>query len=243
MTVLLAAAACVGFAALIAGATGFGAALVATPLMLLVGVGVTEAVVINLFVGLATRVAAAYQLRAHMDVRRVLLLGGAAIPTAWLGALTVSMMPEDVLKPAVGALTILCGIAMALPSRREPVAPSTGATLAVGALGGYLSTTTSVNGPPPVLLLSRAKVAPMTFIADLAGYFVIANLASLALLAHYGDLSLSGTGPMLGACLAVALVANQVGIAIAQRLPVALFRAGVVTMVVASGAITIAVAA
>ncbi|WP_196780862.1 sulfite exporter TauE/SafE family protein [Nocardioides sambongensis] len=158
MTVLTAAVLCVGFAALIGGATGFGSSLIAAPLMLLAGVGVTETVVINLVVALATRLAAAYQLRAEMDRRRVLRLGGAAIPGAWVGAVTIVLIPEGVLKPAVGVLTILCGVVMALPARRAPTPPTARATLAVGAIGGYLSTTTSLNGPPPVLLLSRAQV-------------------------------------------------------------------------------------
>ncbi|MEQ6899832.1 sulfite exporter TauE/SafE family protein [Nocardioides sp. YIM 152588] len=240
MTVLVAAMICVGFAAIVGGATGFGAALVATPLMLMVGVDVTEAVVINLVVGLVTRLSAAVQLRAHMDRRRVLLLGGAAIPGAWVGALTVSMLPEHYLKPAVGVLTIICGIAMALPTRREPAAPSARATLAAGAVGGYLSTTTSLNGPPAVLLLSRARIPQLGFIADLAGYFLIANLASLVLLWHYADLRTGAVGPMLAGCLAVALVGNQAGIAIARRLPAGVFRSAVVALVMAAGAITVA---
>ncbi|WP_196780861.1 hypothetical protein [Nocardioides sambongensis] len=80
----------------------------------------------------------------------------------------------------------------------------------------------------------------MTFIADLAGYFVIANVASLALLWGYADLDLGAAGPVLAACVAVALVGNQAGIAIARRLPISVFRHAVTAMVVAAGAITIA---
>lgn len=43
-----------------------------------------------------------------------------------------------------------------------------------GAISGYFSTTTSLNGPPVVLLLGRAKLPPLSFIADLAGYFASA---------------------------------------------------------------------
>lgn len=240
--VLLLAMACVGFAALVGGATGFGSSLLAAPLMLLAGVGVTETVVINLVVGLATRLAAAVQLRAHMNTRRVLQLGGAAIPGAWLGAVTATALPSHILTPAVGALTIVCGLALAMPSRRAPREPSDTANLAVGAIGGYLSTTTSLNGPPPVLLLSRAQVPPMTFIADLAGYFVITNIASLGLLWAYADLRIDAVAPTLAGCVAIALLANQAGIAIAKRLPVSIFRGAVISMVIAAGGITIATA-
>lgn len=239
---LLLAMACVGFAALVGGATGFGSSLLAAPLMLLAGVGVTETVVINLVVGLATRLAAAVQLRAHMKTRRVLQLGGAAIPGAWLGAVTATALPSHILTPAVGALTIVCGLALAIPSRRAPREPSDTENLAVGVIGGYLSTTTSLNGPPPVLLLSRAQVPPMTFIADLAGYFVITNIASLALLWAYSDLRIDAVAPTLTGCVAIALLANQAGIAVAKRLPVSIFRGAVISMVIAAGGITIATA-
>src|SRR5690606_25349336 len=84
---------CVAVASVIGGATGFGTSLMATPFMLMVGIGLTETVVVNLVVALVTRVGVTYQLREHIDWRRVALLGGASLPGAWLGVETVSMLP------------------------------------------------------------------------------------------------------------------------------------------------------
>lgn len=240
LTLIVAAMACVGFASLIGGATGFGTALIATPLMLLAGIGVTEIVVVNLIVGLATRVAITYQLRDRIDWRRVAFLGGASLPGAWLGALTVHMLPDQYLKPAAGALTILCGLAMTLPISPNPRPPSRAANIAVGTIGGYFSTTTSLNGPPVVLLLGRAKLPPMNFIGDLAGYFVVTNTLSLSLLWAYSDVRPVTMWPMILSCVVIALIANQIGISIAKRLPVKTFRIAVITLVVIAGALTIA---
>ncbi|WP_349307263.1 sulfite exporter TauE/SafE family protein [Rhodococcus sp. IEGM 1379] len=145
---------CMGFASIIGGATGFGTALIATPLMLLAGVDVIEIVVVNLIVGLVTRIAVSVQLREQIDWGRVALLGCASLPGAWLGVLTVNMLPGQYLKPAAAVLTVLCGLAMVLPSSPNPKPPSRATNIAVGMVGGYFSTTTSLNGPPVVLLLS-----------------------------------------------------------------------------------------
>ncbi|MCZ4080465.1 sulfite exporter TauE/SafE family protein [Rhodococcus sp. H36-A4] len=242
MTMVVAAMLCMGVASIIGGATGFGTSLIATPLMLIAGIGVPEIVVVNLIVGLVTRVAVAYQLRAHIDWLRVALIGGASLPGAWLGVFTVNMLPEQYLKPAAGVITMLCGLVMALPLAKDPKPPSRAANVMVGSIGGYLSTTTSLNGPPVVLLLSRAKLPPMSFIADLAGYFVVTNTLSLALLWGYTDVQPVAMLPMILGCIASGMLFNWVGMSIAKRLSVRTFRSATVVLVVIAGALTIATA-
>ena len=239
MELILIAVLCVAVASVIGGATGFGTSLMATPFMLLAGVGLTETVVVNLVVALVTRVGVTYQLREHIDWRRVALLGGASLPGAWLGVETVSMLPEQHLKPAAGMITIVCGLAMALPTSAGARPPAAWLTAVTGAIGGYFSTTTSLNGPPVVLLLGRAKLPPLSFIADLAGYFVITSIVSLSLLWAGTNVDVPAILPMLAACIVAGLVFNQIGIAIAQRLPTHIFRSAVIALVVLAGIITI----
>ncbi|QBJ98676.1 sulfite exporter TauE/SafE family protein [Rhodococcus sp. ABRD24] len=236
---MLAAMLCMGFASVIGGASGFGTALIATPLMLLAGIGVTEIVVVNIVVGLVTRIAATYQLREHIDWHRVALLGGASLPGAWLGILTVNMLPEQYLKPAAGVVAVLCGALMALPTAKEPAPPSRAANIAVGTIGGYFTTTTSMNGPPVVLLLSRAKLPPMNFIADLAGYFIVTGTLSLALLWIYTDVQPISMWPLLSGCIAAGLLGNHLGMWIAGRIPAERFRTGVIALVIGAGVLTI----
>lgn len=242
MDLIVIAALCVAAASVIGGATGFGTSLIATPLMLTAGIGLAETVVVNLVVALITRVGVTVQLREHIDWRRVAVLGAASVPGAWLGVQTVTLLPDQHLKPAAGAVTILCGLAMALPTRHEARPPSAAITAAVGAIGGYFSTTTSLNGPPVVLLLGRAKIPPMSFIADLAGYFVITSIVSLALLWSGTEIDLPGLWPLLVACVVAGVTANQLGIAIARRLPTHLFRSAVIVLVVIAGLLTIVTA-
>ncbi|MBM7231267.1 sulfite exporter TauE/SafE family protein [Dietzia cinnamea] len=212
MDLIVIAALCVAAASVIGGATGFGTSLIATPLMLTAGIGLAETVVVNLVVALITRVGVTVQLREHIDWRRVAVLGAASVPGAWLGVQTVTLLPDQHLKPAAGAI------------------------------GGYFSTTTSLNGPPVVLLLGRAKIPPMSFIADLAGYFVITSIVSLALLWSGTEIDLPGLWPLLVACVVAGVTANQLGIAIARRLPTHLFRSAVIVLVVIAGLLTIVTA-
>jgi uncharacterized membrane protein YfcA len=231
---------CIGFASIIGGATGFGSALISTPLMLLFGFSVPEVVVINLVMSLVTGLNVAYRLRDHIEWTRVALLGGGGIPGAWLGAETVNLLPEHDLKLAAGAVVMLAGIGMAIPTRRQARDPSAAAQVATGVVGGYLSTTTSLNGPPPVLLLTRARLPPLNFIADLAGYFVVINAVSLVILWFRNEVPPGVTWPMLSEFVAAALVGNLAGLWIARQLPVKVFRSTVIVLVIIAGALTIA---
>jgi len=203
------------------------------------GIGLTETVVVNLVVALVTRVGVTVQLRHHITWGRVAVLGAASVPGAWLGVQTLDMLPEQHLTPIAGAITVLCGLTMAVPSARAVRPPTPVAAALTGAVSGYFSTTTSLNGPPVVLLLGRAKLPPMSFIADLAGYFVVTSLVSLALLWSGTELDLTGLLPLLVACIVAGVAANQVGIGIARRLPTETFRSGVIALVVVAGLLTI----
>ncbi|MFC0454010.1 sulfite exporter TauE/SafE family protein [Rhodococcus jostii] len=241
MTMLVMGAVCIGFASVIGGATGFGAALMATPAMLMVGFDVPEVVFVNLVAGLVTRLNMAYQLRNQINWRRVALLGGGSLPGAWLGAVTLNMLPEQYLKPAAGALVMLCGIAMTLPVRTTtPRNPPAAAQALTGVVGGYLATTTSLNGPPPVLLLMRARVPPLSFIADLAGYFIAANITAVGILWIRDEITESMIWPRLPIFVVAAVVGNLVGLSIARRLPAEVFRTAVIVLVIAAGAVTLA---
>lgn len=239
MTIILLAALCTAVAAIIGGASGFGAAMIATPLMLLAGMEIADVVVINIVVGLLTRFTALYQLRRHVDWLRVALLGGASLPGAWLGTQVVTMVPHTYLKPAAGVLTVVCGILMALPLSSAPQEPSRFANAAMGAVGGFFSTTTSMNGPPVVLLLSRARIPPLSFIADLAGYFVIVGTLSLALLWSYEQFEPMSILPLLGACVVVGLISNQIGMRIAKKLSPERFRIGAICLTISAGLLTV----
>jgi uncharacterized membrane protein YfcA len=176
-------------ASIVGGATGFGTALVATPLMLLAGISVPEVVFVILVVGLVTRCAVVFRLRAHVVWSRMGLLALGSVPGAWAGAEVLHVVSVHYLKIAAGVLAVLCGISMVVvPEPGEPRPPSAAAQVATGAVGGFLSTTTALNGPPPALLLTRAGIPPLVFIADMDGYFTVVSAASLVILGARGQI-------------------------------------------------------
>ena len=238
MTLVLGCA-CVAFASLVGGATGFGTALVASPLMLLVGISVPEAVFVILAVGLVTRCAVMIRLRAHVGWQRVGLLALGSLPGAWAGAAVLQVVSVHYLKIAAGVLAVICGLSMLLVSNdAEPRSVSPAAAAATGAVGGFLSTTTALNGPPPALLLTRAGVPPLVFIADMAGYFTVVSAVSLIILGVRGQIPHSILWPALPIYLAAALLGTGAGLWIARRLPARAFRLAVIGLVVVAGALT-----
>ena len=229
---------CLGAASVVGGATGFGTALIGTPLMLLAGMDVASAVVVNLSAGLVTRVVVAYRLRAMMDRRRVCGLSVGAVPGALMGAAVLSALPGEALRIVAGAATVVCGLWLAIPGRAVAREPGGVATVATGVVGGFLTTSTSLGGPPPVLLMQYARVAPATFVADLAGYFVVTCGLSLSLLAVGGLIPPGLTWWIVLASVGAALLGNAVGSRIARWIPGEALRYVVITLVVVAGAMT-----
>jgi uncharacterized membrane protein YfcA len=228
--------------AVIGGATGFGAALIAAPFMLLAGFSVEDVVIINLVAGVVTRIGVSLRLWNHINWRRVALLVTGSVPGAWLGALPVLAFPEHALKRVVGIVVVLCGLGMAAARWQQPYMPSTRAQVAAGFVSGYLSTTTSLNGPPIVLLLAHAGLPPLLFIADLAAYFTLTNVLSLLILLGRGPVPADILWPDLPVLVAIAMVGNFLGLRIAGTLPARGFRAAVIGLVILVGTLTAIVA-
>lgn len=90
----------------------------------------------------------------------------------------------------------------------------------------------------PVLLLTRARVAPLVFIADLAGYFTAVSAVSLITLGARGQIPHSILWPALPLFVAAGLFGNVGGLWIAHRLPVRAFRSAVIVLVIVAGAVT-----
>jgi uncharacterized membrane protein YfcA len=128
---------------------------------------------------------------------------------------------------------------------RPATADTTGSAiggLAAGATGGFLAVTTSFNGLPPVLWLSRMDTQPLGFIADLAAYFVIGNLIAIPLLLTDGTVPPHRLGLLLLVWLPSGLAANAVGLRLAPRLSQPVFRFTTLGLVLVAGAATVATA-
>lgn len=225
-------------AALIAGTSGFGFGLVATPALLLSGFSLPFVVTVNLLIALATRVSVAWRLRDAVRWRHAAILVGSAIPGLWIGSRTLGAIDGHTLKLVVGVTVVLAAAALAWADSRPPRPGPAGLGVVAGFLGGLLGTTTSLIGVPPALLLAQRRLATATFFADLSVYFVATAAIGLAVLAAEGHFDGSAGRAFLW-WLPGVLVANAIGTSVGLRAPVAVFRRLTLGLAFAAGVVTV----
>ncbi|WP_171058004.1 sulfite exporter TauE/SafE family protein [Modestobacter altitudinis] len=233
-------------ASLLGGVTGFGFSLVCTPVLLLLGMELTDVVVVNLAIGLLTRLATIARLHRSVHRRRAADLVAGSVPGLLIGYLVRDVVGGDALKVTAGAVAVVvAGYLLLRPA--DPVAAGSAraprlAAGTAGLLGGFLGITTSLNGPPPVVLLARQQVAPRQFVADLAVYFIVCNGLALALIGLAGDVEVGRIGVLLACWLPGGLLGNALGNSWAARVPQGPFRLLTLGLVVLTGLATVVTA-
>lgn len=223
-------------ATFLAGVVGFANSLVALPLLLLVGVPLTDVVVINLVVGLLTRVVVLVRRHADVSPARAGLLTLGSVPGVALGLLTRDVLATEAVQLGAGVATLLAVAGIVYRSRHVAARRArTPTVLLAGTAGGFLGVTTSLNGIPPALLLTGDRASARATVADLAAYFVVGNALTLAVMSFAGIDVSPGMGWALAAWLPVALLGNHLGIRLGPRLPFGVFRQLTLAVVVVSG--------
>lgn len=229
-------------AAFLGGITGFGYALAAAPLLLLIGFPLRIVVTANLAITGITRLAVAYRFRRHVARGRAATLAVSSVPGLYLGARLLAEIPEATIKLMAGCAVMVSVGLLARSLDRPPPPPVRGAPVVAGFVGGFLGGSTSLSGIGPILLLARDKAAPTAFLADLAVYFVCSSALGLALLLVEGALVPSALVPTMLVWLPGALAGNVLGTMVGPRLPERLFRRLVLAVLFVAGATTAATA-
>ncbi len=230
-------------ASVLGGVTGFGFSLMCAPLLLLAGVPLADVVVVNLAISGTTRVATVVRLRHDVNRRRAGWLVLGCVPGLLLGFLVRDAVDDAVLKVGAGAIAVLVAAYLLFrppaPRSMEAGPPPRLQSGIAGLLGGFLGITTSLNGPPPVILLSRQRAEPREFIADMAVYLVVGNGMALLLIHLGGGLALDRLGLLLACWLPGALLGNALGLAYGSRLPAGPFRLLTLGLVMVTGLATV----
>lgn len=232
-------------AAFLAGVVGFAYALIALPLLLLVGLPLEQVVPINLAIGLISRVLIMRLRWGDITWPRARRLAVASLPGAALGVCAAALVPTERLQIAAG-VTVLAAVTAVLSlehrqtSRGEPPPRSRArrshcaAEHLAGGAGGFLGATTSLNGVVPALLMASRRTPARQVVADLAVYFVVGNACSLALLAIAHRVEWSGVGSFIVLWTPVALLGTHAGTWLGPRLPAAAFRRFTLLLIVAA---------
>jgi uncharacterized membrane protein YfcA len=218
-------------AAALQTATGFGFALLSTPIL-------ATAMQPKVAVAVTTLVAAPLgwiryrQERHDIDrpmARRLTLSAFVGMP---LGLVVQHALAPNSMRLAIGSVVIVLAIAIAAGWRLRN--PSARSDAALGVVSGLLSTSTGTNGPPLVVAIDSRHAPPNVFRATLVGIFVPTGLVTLVLFAATGTITRRAIGlSALG--FPAMLAGNQVGRLIAPRLSAATFRRLMLALLFISG--------
>ncbi|NYG59941.1 hypothetical protein BJ980_002864 [Nocardioides daedukensis] len=201
LTLALAAAAIFVLAALAQAVSGFGSALLAIPLLVMV-MDPVPAVVTATGVSLVISGTAWRRERAHVMVpvgRRLVLAGVLGMP---LGLATLLLVSERALGIGIGILVLVTVAALAC---RVKVPDSPGMHWVAGMMSGALLTSTGMNGPPLVLAVHGVGGSARSTRATLQTVFTVQDLLALCAFALAGLFSQQVVIAMAAGCLGIPL--------------------------------------
>ena len=165
------------FAGFIQSFTGFGFALVATPLLFFL-IDPKTAIVVVICLGSVTIVAMTIVHRQSIDLRRALYLSAGSVLGIPLGAYVLMVLSPESIKLVVGVLIVVLTILL-LVNRFPFLRPFGFWHLFIGFCSGLLTSSTSMGGPPMVLFLLSQKVKKAEFYGTISATFNVLNLFTL----------------------------------------------------------------
>ena len=210
--------------ALVQTVSGFGGALVASPVFFAV-LTPSQAVTIMALLGLFQSGTVAVLSRAHIRREGLVQIGAGALPGLLAGAFVLRVASSAALQLGVAAAVLVALALRRSPQKQLPPA----LPAALGLLVGTLTTSITINGPPLVLWLRARGASPDEQRGTLAALFVFLDIASLPALALASVLSLPGLTISLaiGACASLGLILGRL---LAPRVQGVLFDRLVVTI-------------
>jgi uncharacterized protein len=159
---------------------GFGAGLIAAPLLSLVDTDLVPGPLILAIVPLTLLVARRERDGLDFWGLRWVLVG--RVPGTIAGAVVVATLPE---RPLVLLLATLVLVAVVLSVSGWQVTQSKPNLLTAGAVSGVMGTATSIGGPPVALVYQRRTGPELR--ATLAGYFLVSSALSIVSLTAVGE--------------------------------------------------------
>jgi uncharacterized protein len=232
------------FSAVLAGAvsglTGFGLALISTPLLLFVyepKTVVALTVVLSIFINLAV------VLDSWRDAER--RLAAVLLPPAFVGIFVGAELLRVVdplyIRLAVGAVVVLSALLL-LRDVRLPGAETAWGIAVAGSMSGALSTSTGLAGPPIVLLLAARDLPKRAFRGSSALYFLVLSIVGLGVLYARGIFEV-GQAPLALALVPAAFVGKTIGTSFLKRVSERAFRTISLGLVILTGTLGVATAA
>ena len=172
-----------GLGAAVQGAVGFGANLVAAPLLVLLEDGfvpgpvIVASGVLNLLVTWRSG-------RGAVDPTVNVAIAGQVVGSLVAGAV-IAALPADALS-IVFAVLVLVAVAVSIRGRR--LAPTRAHLAGAGLASGFMGTISGIGGPP--IALAYLGLDGPALRATLARYFLVGNLVAIPILIAIGSLGI-----------------------------------------------------
>ena len=215
-------------AAFVRSVSGFGYALIATSLLMLV-LEAKSVVVINVLLASTTNILVLFHTRRYIDLKRVVLMSLGSIAGIPVGAWLLSTLNPLIIKLIIAVLIIPFSVLLLLGHSHWFKRDSLGCVIA-GFMGGVLVTSTSLGGPPAVLFLLNQGLVKERFVGTLAAYFLFIGLMSVGAFSSLG-LVTTDLLKKVAILLPTLLFGSYVGIKVLPRIEAALFRKVVLSIV------------
>jgi uncharacterized membrane protein YfcA len=232
------------FAALLAGVvtglTGFGLALISTPILLFV---YEPRTVVVLTAILSIFISAAVVWDSWHEARRRLALA-LLVPALFgvvVGTVVLGVINPVYIRLGVGAIVTFSALLL-VRDIHLPGANTRWGTLVAGSASGALSTSTGLAAPPVVLLLASRGLPKHEFRGTSVLYFLPMSIAGLAVLAVRGLVEAPEV-PLGLALVPAAIVGKVIGTALLKRTPEKAFRSITLGLVILTGTLGVATAA
>jgi uncharacterized membrane protein YfcA len=229
---ILLGAAAVFLAGLTYGLTGFGFALVATPIMVVL-LSPRAAVPAVLLMSMANGLFLLLATWRDVQPRRILLLTLAGIAATPAGAYFLARGSAGALKCFIGAVITLFALAFLLGFQR-PLRQEGPASIPVGLVSGFLNGSTGMSGPPVILFFTNQGLEKRAFRANLVAYFMALNVVTLPLYVYHGLMTRQVGLYALAALPALAL-GTWAGLRLSGRVDPRLFRLITLLLVLMAG--------
>ncbi len=160
------------------GISGFGAALVAMPLLTII-MSVQTAVPLTMLQGLLITLFLSLQLKQHVDWKKILPLLFGCLPGIVLGIAALKSFNSDLLQRSMGVLIVAYSL-YSLGYKPAPRTLSTWWAYLAGFLTGAISSAFSAGGPPAVIYASLSDWSKEEIKATLSVFFFTAGVITAA---------------------------------------------------------------
>ncbi|MDR9501011.1 MAG: sulfite exporter TauE/SafE family protein [Desulfurivibrionaceae bacterium] len=165
-------------AGLLQGVSGFGAALLAMPLLALV-LDVREAVTLTLLNGLIINLFLSLELKRHLEWRKLLPLVVGCLPGIYVGVTLLKTMNPAIMKLCLGVVIIAYAL-YCLAGRRIRKRVGQGWALVAGFAAGTLGSAFSTGGPPVIIYITLTGWTKEQIKATLSSFFLFITVLALA---------------------------------------------------------------